>query len=57
MKKVQQAFAVKEGDVTVVDADNQSLSVSPEDLGGFVREKIHVRKSPGFGGIGGVLKK
>ncbi|OQY53645.1 MAG: hypothetical protein B6245_22595 [Desulfobacteraceae bacterium 4572_88] len=50
-------YAVKEGDVTVIDADNQSLSVSSEELGGFVREKIHAQESSGFGGIGEILGK
>lgn len=44
-------YSVKEGDVTVADANNHTRSVSPEELAAFVREKIHGEKRHSFGNM------
>jgi len=41
-------YAVNEGDVTVVDADNQMKFVSSEAFASFIREKIHGKTYPVF---------
>ncbi|MCP4108720.1 MAG: hypothetical protein GY749_24765 [Desulfobacteraceae bacterium] len=50
-------YAVKEGDVTFVDTDNNTMSLSSEDMAVFIRDDIHKeRRYSGFQGIGEVLK-
>lgn len=34
-------YAVKEGDVTIIDVNNHARPVSPEELAAFVQERIH----------------
>jgi len=41
-------YAVKEGDVTVISADNRPRSVSTEELAVFVQQNIHGKNYPGF---------
>ncbi len=47
-------FAIKSGDVTVIDADSRSRSVSAEELAAYIRERIR-RKDSGFDMIEAVL--
>lgn len=50
-------YAVKEGDVTVVDENNRTRPVTEEELAAFVMERIHSADvSSGFQNIGEVLK-
>ncbi|MDM8550099.1 hypothetical protein QUF72_08485 [Desulfobacterales bacterium HSG2] len=41
-------YAVNEGDVTIMDADNQMKFVSSEAFASFIREKIHGKAYPVF---------
>lgn len=51
-------YAVKEGDVTVVDENNRTRPVSADELATFVRERIHGgRMASGFQEIGEILRK
>ncbi|QTA92168.1 p-loop containing [Desulfonema magnum] len=49
-------YTVKEGDVTIVDVNNLTKSVSSEELAVFVREKIHGEQYSGFQNIGEILR-
>ncbi|MDM8550107.1 hypothetical protein QUF72_08525 [Desulfobacterales bacterium HSG2] len=50
-------YAVKEGDVTIVEANNRTRPVSQEELAAFVQEKIHnSRACPNFQHISEILR-